>query len=74
MRGFVVDGPLDRTAVNIHEVLERVQRSAEAGFARHVKFSNDYDPSLPPVVGNRDQLIQIFLNLGQKRGGSRVST
>ena len=63
MRGFVVDGPLDRTAVNIHEVLERVQRSAEAGFARHVKFSNDYDPSLPPVVGNRDQLIQIFLNL-----------
>jgi len=63
MGGFVSDGPLDRTAVNIHEVLERVQRSAEAGFARHVTFSNDYDPSLPPAVGNRDQLIQIFLNL-----------
>ena len=63
MGGFVADGPLDRSAVNIHEVLERVQRSAEAGFARHVKFYNDYDPSLPPVVGNRDQLIQIFLNL-----------
>jgi two-component system nitrogen regulation sensor histidine kinase GlnL len=63
MGGFVADGPLDRTAVNIHEVLERVQRSAEAGFARHVKFANEYDPSLPPVVGNRDQLIQIFLNL-----------
>jgi len=63
MGGFVADGPLDRTAVNIHEVLERVQRSAEAGFARHVKFSNDYDPSLPAAVGNRDQLIQIFLNL-----------
>lgn len=60
---FVADGPLDRTAVNIHEVLERVQRSAVAGFARHVKFSNDYDPSLPPVVGNHDQLIQVFLNL-----------
>ena len=63
MGGFVADGPLDRTAVNIHEVLERVQRSAAAGFARHVKFSNDYDPSLPLVVGNRDQLIQVFLNL-----------
>ena len=63
MGGFVADGPLDRTAVNIHEVLERVQRSAEAGFARHVEFSSDYDPSLPAVVGNRDQLIQIFLNL-----------
>jgi len=63
MGGFVADGPLDRTTINIHEVLERVQRSAEAGFARHVTFSNDYDPSLPPAVGNRDQLIQIFLNL-----------
>ena len=63
MGGFVADGSLDRTAVNIHEVLERVQQSAAAGFARHVTFSNDYDPSLPPAVGNRDQLIQIFLNL-----------
>jgi len=63
MGGFVADGPLDRATVNIHEVLERVQRSAEAGFGRHVTFKNDYDPSLPPVAGNRDQLIQIFLNL-----------
>jgi two-component system nitrogen regulation sensor histidine kinase GlnL len=63
MGGFVSDGPQDRSAVNIHEVLERVQRSSEAGFARHVTFFNDYDPSLPPVVGDRDQLIQIFMNL-----------
>jgi two-component system nitrogen regulation sensor histidine kinase GlnL len=63
MGGFVADGPLERSAVNIHEVLERAQRSAKAGFARHVKFLNDYDPSLPPVFGNRDQLIQVFLNL-----------
>lgn len=63
MGGFVADGPLQRSAVNIHEVLERVQRSAEAGFAQHVKFNNDYDPSLPPVFGNGDQLIQVFLNL-----------
>lgn len=63
MGGFVADGPPERSAVNIHEVLERVQRSATAGFARHVTFLNDYDPSLPPVVGNRDQLIQVFLNL-----------
>lgn len=63
MGGFVADGPPDHAEVNIHEVLERVQRSAEAGFARHVTFSNNYDPSLPPVIGNRDQLIQVFLNL-----------
>src|SRR5690606_15900577 len=28
-----------------------------------ISFSEDYDPSLPPVLGNRDQLIQVFLNL-----------
>lgn len=60
---FAEDGPPEREAVNIHEVLERAQQSAAAGFARHVRFSNDYDPSLPPVLGNRDQLIQVFLNL-----------
>ncbi|HEY4406525.1 MAG TPA: ATP-binding protein, partial [Xanthobacteraceae bacterium] len=31
--------------------------------ARHVKFLEEYDPSLPPVFANRDQLIQVFLNL-----------
>jgi len=54
---------LEREAVNIHEVLERVQQSAAAGFARHVRFSTEYDPSLPPVLGERDQLVQVFMNL-----------
>src|ERR1700759_3859380 len=30
---------------------------------RHIKFVESYDPSLPPVYANRDQLIQVFLNL-----------
>jgi two-component system nitrogen regulation sensor histidine kinase GlnL len=60
---FADDRPPERSAVNIHEVLEHVQRLAEAGFARQVSFANGYDPSLPPVFGNRDQLIQVFLNL-----------
>jgi two-component system nitrogen regulation sensor histidine kinase GlnL len=55
--------PAPMSPVNIHEVLNHVQRLAEAGFARHVGFREDYDPSLPPVWGNRDQLIQVFLNL-----------
>ena len=63
MEAFADDRPPERGAVNIHEVLERVQQLAEAGFARHVKFTNDYDPSLPAVHGNHDQLIQVFLNL-----------
>jgi two-component system nitrogen regulation sensor histidine kinase GlnL len=55
--------PIERDAVNIHEVLERVRKLAASGFARHVRFIEDYDPSLPSVDGNRDLLIQIFLNL-----------
>jgi two-component system, NtrC family, nitrogen regulation sensor histidine kinase GlnL len=55
--------PLERAAINIHEVMERVRRAAGSGFARHVRFIEEYDPSLPPVHGNRDLLIQVFLNL-----------
>jgi two-component system, NtrC family, nitrogen regulation sensor histidine kinase GlnL len=55
--------PLERAAVNIHEVLERVRRAAQSGFARNVRFIEEYDPSLPSVHGNRDLLIQTFLNL-----------
>src|SRR5579859_760779 len=55
--------PLERAPINIHEVLERVRTLAQNGFARTVRFVEDYDPSLPPVLGNRDRLIQVFLNL-----------
>lgn len=55
--------PIQRAAVNIHQILEHVRKVATSGFARHVRIRESYDPSLPPVFGNRDQLIQIFLNL-----------
>jgi two-component system, NtrC family, nitrogen regulation sensor histidine kinase GlnL len=61
--GLFSDGEISRSAVNIHLVLERVRRVAEAGFGRHIKFVEEYDPSLPPVYGNADQLIQVFLNI-----------
>ena len=38
-------------------------RSAQSGFARHVAIREEYDPSLPPVHGDRDLLLQVFLNL-----------
>jgi two-component system nitrogen regulation sensor histidine kinase GlnL len=60
---FGDDRPLDREAINIHVVLDRVKLLARNGVARGITFSEEYDPSLPPVWGNRDQLIQIFLNL-----------
>ncbi|HTH16258.1 MAG TPA: ATP-binding protein [Magnetospirillum sp.] len=63
MEVFSDKPPSDRGAINIHQVLEHVRRLAENGFARNVRIIENYDPSLPPVSGNRDQLIQVFLNL-----------
>jgi two-component system nitrogen regulation sensor histidine kinase GlnL len=63
MEAFSDHQPLSRGAINIHEVLERVRRIAQSGFARHVRFAEEYDPSLPPVHGSRDLLVQVFLNL-----------
>ncbi|UKV16608.1 ATP-binding protein [Thalassospiraceae bacterium SW-3-3] len=62
------DKPMERGAVNIHTVLEHVRRLAENGFGKHLAFEEIYDPSLPPVFGNRDQLIQVFLNLLKNAG------
>ncbi|WP_068312139.1 two-component system sensor histidine kinase NtrB [Polycladidibacter hongkongensis] len=63
MEVFSDERPIDRDPVNIHGVLDHVKRLAENGFARHIKIKEQYDPSLPPVYANRDQLIQVFLNL-----------
>lgn len=63
MEAFSDDRLPERGAVNIHEVLDRVSRLAENGFARNVRFQPLFDPSLPMVRGNRDQLVQVFLNL-----------
>jgi two-component system nitrogen regulation sensor histidine kinase GlnL len=50
-------------AVNVHEVLDHVCKLARVSFARDAVLRELYDPSLPAVRGNRDLLIQIFLNL-----------
>lgn len=55
--------PLARQAVNIHAVLDHVASVAANGFAAGRKIVKLYDPSLPPVLGARDRLVQIFLNL-----------
>jgi two-component system nitrogen regulation sensor histidine kinase GlnL len=57
------DKPIDHQPVNIHRVLERVRQVAQSGFAKNVRFQEIYDPSIPPVLGNFDQLVQVFLNL-----------
>jgi two-component system nitrogen regulation sensor histidine kinase GlnL len=49
--------------VNLHTVLDHARTLALAGFARGVSIRQEYDPSLPPALANRDQLIQVFINL-----------
>ncbi len=63
MEAFSDTGPPRRQAVNIHQVLNHVRQVAENGFGGHVRFVTAFDPSLPPVLGDRDQLVQVFLNL-----------
>jgi two-component system nitrogen regulation sensor histidine kinase GlnL len=63
MEVFGDERPIERKPLNIHVVLEHVKRLAQSGVARNIRFVEEYDPSLPPVFGNRDQLIQVFLNL-----------
>ncbi|TPO08804.1 nitrogen regulation protein NR(II) [Mesorhizobium sp. B1-1-5] len=63
MEVFSDERPIERYPVNIHVVLDHVKAIAKNGFARRIKILEEYDPSLPPVFANRDQLIQVFLNL-----------
>jgi two-component system nitrogen regulation sensor histidine kinase GlnL len=63
MESFGDTRAFPRHPVNIHEVLDRVRKVAESGFARGVSILENFDPSLPQVLGDRDQLIQVFLNL-----------
>ncbi len=60
---FGDDRPGERSAVNIHNVLDHVKRLAQSGFAKSIRITEVYDPSLPPVHAVRDQLVQVFLNL-----------
>lgn len=55
--------PPNRMAVNIHDVIDRAQKSAQVGFAAHMRIVQDYDPSLPDTWGDADQLIQVMANL-----------
>ena len=63
MEVFGDERPLAKAPVNIHDVLDHVCQLASTGFGRGISIVARYDPSLPPVPGNRDKLVQAFLNL-----------
>ncbi len=51
------------SALNIHEVLERVRSVVLAEMVDGLKIRRDYDISLPALVGDKAQLIQVMLNI-----------
>lgn len=51
--------------VNIHEVLERVRTLVLAEYPQGLKVVRDYDTSIPDVLGDKEQLIQVVLNVAQ---------
>lgn len=52
-----------RAPVNIHEVLEHVRSLVKVECPPGVSIEPDYDPSIPSVMADRDQLVQVVLNL-----------
>jgi two-component system nitrogen regulation sensor histidine kinase GlnL len=65
--------------LNLHEVLERVRSLIEAEFPQGVAIERDYDVSLPPIKGDKEQLIQATLNVVRNaaqaiRGSGREGT
>ncbi|MGI9407504.1 MAG: two-component system sensor histidine kinase NtrB [Hyphomicrobiaceae bacterium] len=65
MEVFGDERPFPKEPVNIHSVLDHVRRLAQSGFAEHLSVEEIYDPSLPPLSGDRDHLIQALLNLAK---------
>jgi two-component system nitrogen regulation sensor histidine kinase GlnL len=55
----------DRKPLNIHEVIERVRQLLEVETRGQIEFQRDYDPSLPDLLGDKEQLIQAVLNIGR---------
>jgi len=64
VNGMLGPGKLpSREPVNIHEVLEYVRHLVEIEGAANVRFIRDYDPSIPELLGDRGQLVQVCLNI-----------
>ncbi|MDA3920360.1 MAG: nitrogen regulation protein NR(II) [Salinisphaera sp.] len=55
--------PPDKQPLNIHEPLEHVRALIATDLSADVTLARDYDPSIPDILADREQLIQIFFNL-----------
>ncbi len=55
--------PMRSEPVNIHELLEHVRKLVQAETPEGLAIMHDYDPSLPELDGDREQLVQALLNI-----------
>lgn len=55
--------PSKKTQVNIHEVLEHARQITKTNLPQGVSLHTDYDPSIPEITADKDQLVQVILNL-----------
>ncbi len=55
--------PAHKSLLNIHEVLERVRQLVAVEAGSHISLETDYDPSIPELFADKNQLIQALLNI-----------
>ena len=64
LENFTDNRPPKKININLNQILRYVKDAVSLGFEdKNINFSEIYDPSLPPVNGNKDQLTQLFMNL-----------
>lgn len=62
-RMIVPNPSLARRSLNLHQILERVCNLIEAEHPGRIRIEREYDPSLPNLIGDADQLTQAVLNV-----------
>jgi two-component system nitrogen regulation sensor histidine kinase GlnL len=55
----------NKELINVHELLQHVRQLLSADASPDIVIERDYDPSLPPIKLDRNQIIQAMLNLGR---------
>lgn len=55
--------PAHKSLINIHEVLERVRQLVAVETGNNISLISDYDPSIPELFADKNQLIQALLNI-----------
>ena len=63
LENFTDDRPIKKRSVNLNQILRSSKDSVNAMFDKKINYLENYDPSLPMIYGNTDQLFQLFINL-----------